>query len=112
MFKAAICVAAEFEAQSIIVHPFGVQNPPTVTNDECLQQLMGAFAALVAYGKEYGVQVCIENIDEPHSHMLLPQLLQSIEGLKFCLDTGHAQLFQVWDLYLPAFFSYISHIFH
>jgi sugar phosphate isomerase/epimerase len=106
--KHAVTIAAELEAQSLIVHPMGIEFPKEVDQGACLDQLLNAFAILVDYGQEHGVQIAVENIDEPYSTRILKELFARIQDLTLCFDTGHANHWHTWDVYIPNYIERIS----
>ncbi len=107
--KAAIIIAAELEARSLIVHPFDKNfSAERITHPDAINQLIEAFSILVDYGRWHGVLIAVENIDEPYSAQILTRLLQQVDGLKMCFDTGHAERWQAWENYLPVFLPRIS----
>ncbi|THB76904.1 MAG: sugar phosphate isomerase/epimerase [Desulfobulbaceae bacterium] len=105
--KSAVLICSELEARSLIVHPFGLEFPPDIDQLPSIEQLAEALSVLVDYGKVLGVEIGIENINEPYSSAILPELLTRVEGLKFCLDTGHAHHYNVWDHYIVPFIDKI-----
>jgi sugar phosphate isomerase/epimerase len=106
--KHAVTIAAELEARSLVVHPMGIEFPMEVDQGACLDQLLHAFSVLVDYGQEYGVQIAVENIDEPFSTRILKVLFDQIQDLTLCFDTGHAHHWHTWDAYIPDHIERIS----
>lgn len=106
--KTAILIASELEARSLIVHPFDKQYSSDVAQHANIEQLAETLSVLVGFGRILGVEIAIENIDEPHSATMLDEIFNKVDGLKFCLDTGHAQLWEAWDHYLPRFIDKVS----
>jgi sugar phosphate isomerase/epimerase len=106
--KTAITIAAELEANSLIVHPFDLDFPPGIDGDGPVERLIETFSVLVEYGQRFGVDIAVENIDEPHSTRILDRLFAGVEGLRLCFDTGHAHEWRTWNHYLPAYLGRIA----
>lgn len=106
--KTAVIIASELEARSLVIHPFNHNFPQDVDYGSRVEQMVETLSVLVDYGRVLGVEIAIENIDEPFSYNLLEPLFKKLPDLKFCFDTGHAEVWNTWEKYLPTFTDRIS----
>lgn len=106
--KHTIDLASELGAATIIVHAMNQDFPPEIATAPYIDQLIESYEVLVSFARERGVEVAVENIDEPYSFPIIEALFRDLGGLRFCFDTGHAQKYRVWDKYIPAFIGKIS----
>ncbi len=106
--KQTIELASQLGAETVIVHAMNQDFPAAIAMSPYIDQLITSYRVLVDYGRDRGVRIAVENIDEPESFPIIQALFKNIPQLRFCFDTGHAQKYQVWERYLPAFIDRIS----
>lgn len=105
--RASLYAAAELQARAVIVHPINIEFPADQSFEQSYVQLDRAFRVLIEDGDRYGVRVAVENMPDSASHSLVSRLLDSIDGLGLCFDTGHAHITATWLLYLDRYASRI-----
>ena len=106
--KTCIQIAAEIGADNLVIHPMNKQFPEEIDKQPAVDHLVESFSVLAESAKTYGVNLALENIDEPYSGNILAVLFARIDDLKFCLDTGHAALWNSWDVYLPGYINRLA----
>ena len=63
---------------------------PRFVKPEAIAYKMGFLNRLLDYGRETGVEICLENLSETATH--LSQIFELLPRLNLTLDIGHAQL--------------------
>jgi sugar phosphate isomerase/epimerase len=81
------------------IMPFGIEDVKIGKQQETRDLNIAFFTELVAFAKQYGVTICLENMPMRHFSMATPeQILEFVErfheeNFKICLDTGHVAVF-------------------
>ena len=96
-----IDTAAQVGADVIVIHADNIYLPDSKVLDESLAN------RVVAYAAGCGVTIALENGQLP----FLTETINKVEGLKFCLDTGHVYLTQYsMQEFLTALKHKIAHL--
>lgn len=85
------------DASKLTVHVEPVEGLPSLYYKALRWKMMRRFreniAELIKNSKEYGVTVCLENLDDKSMTLNeLQKLLKDVDGLWFTLDVGHAYM--------------------
>lgn len=92
--KKAILLAKKVGSDRITIHP-GYREMPAPAMKLCYESLTNNLREIVKIGKQYDVNVCLENWDNSE-HLLCNNfenflsVLNSVKGIKATLDIGHA----------------------
>ena len=100
--KKAVVINSLLGCGYMVVHPimpFGIEDVKIGKQQETRDLNIAFFTELVAFAKQYGVTICLENMPMRHFSMATPeQILEFVErfheeNFKICLDTGHVAVF-------------------
>ena len=100
--KRAVVISSLLECKHLVIHPlmpFGTRDAESGKNRETRALNLAFFRELVAFAKQYGVTICLENMPMREFSLSVPaQILELVkeiddEHLKICLDTGHVAVF-------------------
>lgn len=87
---AALDTAAALDAEKAVLHAGSDAWPPAWDRDTVQGHLLDAVRDLDAHGRDRGVEVCVENLNNPWFDLgEFPDLLDATDA-SVCLDTGHA----------------------
>lgn len=100
--KRAAVITALLGSQNLVIHPimpYGLEDLQCDKGQETWDLNVAFFSELVAFAKEYGVTICLENMPMIDFSIATPakvlELVKTInqDNCKMCLDTGHTTLF-------------------
>ncbi len=98
MMKKGVRITAGLGCENMVIHPimpFGTHDKEIGKESETHELNLVFMRELVAFAKEYGVTVCIENMPMPAFSIGTPrEILEFVkeineDNFKICLDTGH-----------------------
>lgn len=98
--RTAVNIAGLLRARSVIVHPTNGGYTQDLDEAASYNALHKALTVLVDDGKRNNVRIALENMTEPATHELTSRLIESIDGLGMCFDSGHAHLHNATDFFL------------
>jgi sugar phosphate isomerase/epimerase len=96
----ALSIARELDARCMVVHPTNEFYPGDTSPPQCHEQLYRSLTTLVECSQHLGIQLTLENMIEVEVSEMTIALIESIEGLGWCFDVGHAHLNGTTDVLL------------
>lgn len=100
--KKAVVIVSQLGCKNLVIHPlmpYGIEDLKLKKERETHDLNLAFFKELVAFAKQYGVTVCLENMPMRNFSIAKPadilKLVKEIndEHFKICLDTGHVAVF-------------------
>lgn len=100
--KKAVVITALLGCENLVVHPimpFGIEDLESKKERETRDLNVVFFKELVAWAKQHGVTVCLENMPMRNFSIGSPEKILSFvkeindDNFKICLDTGHVAIF-------------------
>ncbi len=100
--KKAVVITAMLGCDNLVIHPimpYGIEDLKLKKERETWDLNFTFFQELVAYAKEHGVTICLENMPMRNFSLAKPdKVLEFVKEInndhfKICLDTGHVAIF-------------------
>ena len=100
--KKSVVIASLLRAKNVVIHPimpFGIEDKKIGKEKETRELNLAHYRELVAYAKDFGVNVCLENMPFTNFSISTPtEILDFVNEIgavnfRICLDTGHVAAF-------------------
>ena len=100
--KKAVVITSMLGCDNLVIHPimpYGIEDLKFKKERETWDLNFTFFQELVAYAKEHGVTICLENMPMRNFSLAKPEkILEFVKEInndhfKICLDTGHVAIF-------------------
>lgn len=100
--KKAVVISAMLECNFLVIHPimpFGTCDLESQNANETWDLNLAFFKKLVAFAKEHGITICLENMPMHNFSLSKPEKILALvkeindDNFKICLDTGHVAVF-------------------
>lgn len=100
--KKSVIITALLGCRHLVIHPimpYGIEDLELHREKETRELNLAFFRELVAFAKQYGVIICLENMPMVNFSLATPEQILSFvqeigdEHLQICFDTGHVAVF-------------------
>ncbi len=100
--KRSVVITSLLGCDNLVIHPImpcGIEDLKYGKQQETWDLNVEFFKSLLAFAKQYGITICLENMPMPYFSIATPEkTLEFVKEInddyfKICLDTGHVSIF-------------------